>query len=116
MLEAKVRTNVWGIGLSVDPQQQFAFLIDGTNQQVYILDRKSLKVLDTFGGAGHWAEQFYGAHNLDVNSKGDLFITETYEGKRVQRFVQAGRFVTGWKVCSGWRQNPGMMVITRRST
>jgi hypothetical protein len=88
VLEAKVRTNVWDIGLSVDPQQQFAFLIDGTNQQVYILDRKSLKVLDTFGGAGHWAEQFYGAHNLAVNSKGDLFITETYEGKRVQRFVQ----------------------------
>ena len=33
-----------------------------------------------------WAGQFYGAHNLAVNSKGDLFITETYEGKRVQKF------------------------------
>jgi hypothetical protein len=80
--------SVWDVGFSVDPAQQFAFVIDGTNQQVYILDRKSLKVLDTFGGAGHWAGQFYGAHNLAVNSKGDLFITETYEGKRVQKFVQ----------------------------
>jgi hypothetical protein len=82
--------SVWDIGFSVDREQQFAFVIDGTNQQVYVLDRKSLKVLDTFGGAGHWAGQFYGAHNLAVNSKGDLFITETYEGKRVQKFVQVG--------------------------
>lgn len=80
--------SVWDIGFSVDPEQRFAFVIDGTNQQVYVLDRKSLKVLSTFGGAGHWAGQFYGAHNLAVNSTGDLFITETYEGKRVQRFVR----------------------------
>jgi hypothetical protein len=57
---------------------------------MYILDRKSLELLDTFGAAGRWAGQFYGAHNLAVNSKGDLFIGETYEGKRVQKFVQAG--------------------------
>jgi DNA-binding beta-propeller fold protein YncE len=82
--------SVWDIGFSLDSAQQFAFVIDGTNQQVYVLDRKSLKVLSTFGGAGHWAGEFYGAHNLAVNSKGDLFITETYEGKRVQRFVEAG--------------------------
>ena len=34
--------------------------------------------------------QFYGAHNLAVNARGDLFITETYEGKRVQRFRYTG--------------------------
>jgi len=79
--------SVWDIGFSVDPRQQFAYVIDGTNQQVYVLNRKSLKVLSTLGGAG----QFYGAHNLAVNSKGDLFITETYEGKRVQKFVVATR-------------------------
>ena len=44
----------------------------------------------TFGGAGHWAGQFYGAHNLAVDSKGNLFITETYEGKRVQKFAYRG--------------------------
>ena len=82
--------SVWDIGFSVDPAQRFAFVIDGTNQQVYVLERKSLSILSTFGGAGHWAGQFYGAHNLAVNSKGDLFITETYEGKRVQKFVQIG--------------------------
>jgi NHL repeat-containing protein len=78
--------SVWDIGFSVDPAQTFLFVADGTNQQIYIVDRESLQVVSAFGGAGHWAGQFYGAHNLAVNSKGDLFVTETYEGKRVQKF------------------------------
>jgi DNA-binding beta-propeller fold protein YncE len=84
--------SVWDIGFSPDREQRFAVVIDGTNQQVYVLDRPSLEVVSTFGSAGHWAGQFYGAHNLAVNSRGDLFITETYEGKRVQKFrYEAGR-------------------------
>jgi DNA-binding beta-propeller fold protein YncE len=79
--------SVWDIGFSPDPQQTFAIVIDGTNQQVYILRRQTLELLATFGGAGHWAGQFYGAHNLAVDSAGNLFITETYEGKRVQKFA-----------------------------
>jgi len=82
--------SVWDIGFSPDPQQTYATVIDGTNQQVYVLRRDTLEVVDTFGGGGHWAGQFYGAHNLAVNSKGDLFITETYEGKRVQKFSYGG--------------------------
>jgi hypothetical protein len=79
--------SVWDIGFSPDPEQTFAIVIDGTNQQVYILRRATLEVLSTFGSAGHWAGQFYGAHNLAVDSAGNLFITETYEGKRVQKFA-----------------------------
>jgi Lactonase, 7-bladed beta-propeller len=76
------------IGFSVDSQQRFAFVVDEVNQQVYVIDRKSLKILGTFGGAGHWAGQFEIAHNMAVDSKGDIFITEAM-GKRVQKFVQA---------------------------
>jgi hypothetical protein len=78
--------SVWDAGFSIDPEQRFLVIIDGTNQQVYVLLRQSLQIVNTFGGAGHWAGQFYGAHNLAVDSKGNLFITETYEGKRVQKF------------------------------
>ena len=81
---------VWDIGFSIDPQQRFLFVNDGTNQRIYIVERTSLQVVSVFGSAGRWAGQFYGAHNLAVNSKGDLFITETYEGKRVQKFVYTG--------------------------
>jgi hypothetical protein len=82
--------SVWDLGFSTDPQQTFVFIVDGTNQQVYVLVRDSLQVVSTFGRAGHWAGQFYGAHNLAVNAHGDLFITETYEGKRVQKFTFVG--------------------------
>jgi DNA-binding beta-propeller fold protein YncE len=81
---------VWDIGFSIDPQQRFLFVNDGTNQRIYIVERTSLQLVSVFGSAGRWAGQFYGAHNLAVNSKGDLFITETYEGKRVQKFVYLG--------------------------
>ena len=77
------------IGLSVDPRQRFAFVADIDNDRVYILDRKSLKVLSTFGSHGELPGQFRGPHNMAVNSKGDIFITES-GGGRVQRFVQAG--------------------------
>jgi glyoxylase-like metal-dependent hydrolase (beta-lactamase superfamily II) len=79
--------SVWDIGFSPDPQQTYATVIDGTNQQVYTLKRDSLDIVDTFGGAGRWAGQFYGAHNLAVDSAGNLFIGETYEGKRIQKFT-----------------------------
>ena len=44
-------------------------------------------MVSAFGGGGHWAGQFYGAHNSASDSKGNLFITESYEGKRVQKFL-----------------------------
>ncbi len=82
--------SVWDIGFSPDPAQTFLIVPDGTNQQVWILRRDTLRVVSAFGRAGHWAGQFYGAHNLAVDGAGHLYITETYEGKRVQKFVYRG--------------------------
>jgi DNA-binding beta-propeller fold protein YncE len=82
--------SVWDIGFSIDPQQAFLFVNDGTNQRIRVLRRDTLEIVNVFGSAGRWAGQFYGAHNLAVDSKGNLFITETYEGKRVQKFVYKG--------------------------
>lgn len=82
--------SVWDIAFSNDPAQTYLIVPDGTNQQVWILRRDSLDVLGAFGRAGHWAGQFYGAHNIAADSRGDLYITETYEGKRVQKFIHKG--------------------------
>jgi DNA-binding beta-propeller fold protein YncE len=82
--------SAWDIGFSTDPAQTYMFVPDGTNQQIWVLRRDTLEVVSAFGGAGRWAGQFYGAHNLAVSAKGDLYITETYEGKRVQKFVYDG--------------------------
>lgn len=82
--------SVWDIAFSRDPEQRYLIVPDGTNQQVWILLRETLQVLGAFGRAGHWAGQFYGAHNIASDAEGNLFITETYEGKRVQKFVYKG--------------------------
>ena len=79
--------SVWDLAFSPDPEQAYMAVIDGTNQQVYVLRRDTLETVSTFGGGGHWAGQFYGAHNIAADSHGNLFITETYEGKRIQKFL-----------------------------
>ena len=82
--------SVWDIAFSNDPAQTFLLVPDGTNQEVRVLLRDTLEVVRAFGQAGRWAGQFYGAHNIDVDSKGNLYITETYEGKRLQKFLYKG--------------------------
>ena len=77
---------VSGIVLSPDPVQRWLFVPDGTNNVVWILDRSSLGVVGRFGRLGKYAGQFYRLHNLDVDSRGNLYTTEVWEGQRVQRF------------------------------
>lgn len=82
--------SVWDVSFSIDPAQTFLIVNDGTNQQIWILRRDTLEVLGAFGHAGRNAGQFYGAHVQATDSKGNLFIGETYEGKRVQKFAYRG--------------------------
>jgi DNA-binding beta-propeller fold protein YncE len=82
--------SVWDIAFSHDPEQRFIYLADGSNKIVHVLDRETLDVLTTFGDGGRQPGQFYGVHSIAVDSQGNLYTTETYEGKRVQRFVYRG--------------------------
>ena len=82
--------SVWDLSFSTDPAQTYLIINDGTNQQIWLLRRDTLAVLGAFGQAGRWAGQFYGAHVQAADSKGNLYIGETYEGKRVQKFVYRG--------------------------
>jgi DNA-binding beta-propeller fold protein YncE len=82
--------SVWDIAFSPDAAQTYLLVPDGTNQQVWVLERDTLQVISAFGHAGRWAGQFYGAHNIAADSSGNLYIAETYEGKRVQKFVYKG--------------------------
>lgn len=81
---------VWDIAFSRDPQQKFIYLADGKNMKVYILDRLSLEYLTSFGDGGRQPGQFFAVHSIATDSKGNIFTTETYEGKRVQKFVYRG--------------------------
>jgi DNA-binding beta-propeller fold protein YncE len=82
--------SVWDIAFSRDPEQRFLYLADGKNMKVYVLDRQSLEVLTSFGGGGRQPGQFFAVHSIATDSDGNIFTTETYEGKRVQKFVYKG--------------------------
>lgn len=82
--------STWDISFSRDPEQRYLFLADGKNMRVHIMDRQSLEILTTFGDGGRQPGQFFAVHSIATDSKGNLFTTETYEGKRVQRFVYKG--------------------------
>jgi DNA-binding beta-propeller fold protein YncE len=81
---------VWDIAFSRDPQQTFLFVADGRNERVHIVQRESLQLLTSFGAGGHQPGQFFGVHSIATDSRGNLYTTETYEGKRLQKFVYKG--------------------------
>ena len=83
--------SVSGVTLSADADQRWLFVPDGTNNVVWILDRASLTVVDHFGRLGKNAGQFYRLHNLDIDSRGNLYTTEVNVGQRVQKFERLGR-------------------------
>jgi DNA-binding beta-propeller fold protein YncE len=82
--------SVWDIAFSKDPQQKYIYIADGKNEKVYILGRQSLEILTSFGAGGRQPGQFFGVHSIATDSKGNIYTTETYEGKRVQKFVYKG--------------------------
>ncbi len=81
---------VWDIAFSRDPQQRFIFMADGTNEKVRIVLRETLQEISNFGDGGRQPGQFYGVHSIATDSKGNIYTTETYEGKRLQKFVYKG--------------------------
>jgi DNA-binding beta-propeller fold protein YncE len=82
--------SAWDIAFSKDPQQKYIYLSDGENDRIHILSRDTLEVLTTFGEGGRQPGEFYGPHSIATDSKGNIYVTETYRGQRVQKFVYKG--------------------------
>ncbi len=81
---------VWDIAFSRDADQTYLFVADGTNEKVYIVERETLDLISSFGDGGRQPGQFYGTHSIAADSHGNLYTTETFEGKRLQKFVHTG--------------------------
>ena len=81
---------VWDIAFSHDPQQRFVYVADGHDKKIWIVRRDTLEVVSSFGDGGRMPGQFYGVGSIAVDSKGNVYTGETYEGKRVQKFVYKG--------------------------
>jgi DNA-binding beta-propeller fold protein YncE len=82
--------SVWDIAFSRDAAQKYLYLADGKNERVYVMDRQSLEILTQFGDGGRQPGQFFAVHSIATDSKGHIYTTETYEGKRVQKFTYRG--------------------------
>ena len=82
--------SVWDIAFSKDPAQKYLFLADGKNEKVYVMDRQSLEIITQFGDGGRQPGQWFAVHSIATDSRGNIFTTETYEGKRLQKFVYKG--------------------------
>ena len=74
--------SVWDIAFSRDVAQRWLYLADGKNERVYVMDRQSLEIVTMFGDGGRQPGQFFAVHSIATDSKGNVYTTETYEGKR----------------------------------
>jgi DNA-binding beta-propeller fold protein YncE len=82
--------SAWDLAFSRDSEQRYLFVADGMNSKVHILLRDTLEEVASFGDGGRQPGQFYGVHSIAIDSKGNLYTTETWEGKRLQKFVYKG--------------------------
>jgi hypothetical protein len=81
---------VWEIAFSRDPQQRYMYVADGKNSRVRIVERATLEEISTVGSGGRYPGQFQAAHSIAADSRGNFYVSETYEGRRVQKFVFRG--------------------------
>ncbi len=88
--ETLAQGSTWDIAFSKDPEQKYIYLADGQNMKVYILLRETMEVLTSFGDGGRQPGQFFAVHSIATDSQGNVYTTETYEGKRIQKFVYKG--------------------------
>jgi NHL repeat len=82
--------SAYEIAFSSDPDQRYAYVVDGMNEKVWILMRDSLETIGSFGYGGHYGGAFDAAHSIATDSKGNIYVGETWESKRVQRFLYKG--------------------------
>jgi hypothetical protein len=77
-------------GLAFSPDQRFLYVIDGANHHVWILLRETLEVVDRFGQQGIFGGSLNVPHALAVDSKGNIYVGENFDGRRFQRFAYKG--------------------------
>ena len=82
---------VHGFATSPDRDQKFLYVMDGSNKAVRVLNRRTMEIVSTIGGhAGHNAREFFHAHSIAADSKGNLFIGEVNNGQRYYKYAFKG--------------------------
>lgn len=83
--------SVHAFGVSPDKEQKFLYLVDGSNKVVRVFNRQTMEMVSTIGGhAGHNAREFFHAHGIAIDSKGNFFIGEVNNGMRYYKYSFKG--------------------------
>jgi DNA-binding beta-propeller fold protein YncE len=82
--------SAWDIAFSNDPEQTYLYLADGMNRRIHVIERATMEVLTSFGEGGRQPGQFFGVHSIATDSSGNLYTTETWESRRIQKFDYKG--------------------------
>ena len=75
---------------SADPEQRFLYVASRSPARIWVLDRKTLEPLDSFGRPGVAPGEFYVLHHMTSDLKGNLYASEVEDGRRIQKFVFKG--------------------------
>ncbi len=87
-------TTAASTAFSADAEQRFLYVGNRSQARVMVLDRQTLEILDGFGGWGSAPGEFGTLHHMDVDSMGNLYVTEVTPldpvNRRVQKFTFTG--------------------------
>ena len=78
---------VWDIAFSSDAQQRFMFVADGQSHHIKVLQRDTLTEVGTIGTGGRVPGRFNAPGSVAVDSRGNIYTGETFQGQRVQKFT-----------------------------
>lgn len=76
--------------IALSPDGRFVYVADMVNSRIWILDRESHEPIAAIGRIGRQAGQFTWLHSIDVDAAGNLYATEVYTGRRIQKLVLTG--------------------------
>jgi len=78
---------IYNLTFSHDAQQKYILIADGTNDKIWIHERKTGKLVGEIGDNGRMAGQFHWIDAIAMDSRGNIYTGEVDTGKRVQKFV-----------------------------
>ena len=81
---------VHAIAFSSEAEQRFLYVGDGANKKVWILRRETLETVGSFGRGGRGGGEFLVVHALAVDAEGNVYVGETINNNRVQKFRFVG--------------------------
>ena len=86
------------VGLAIDKQNRFLYVVDTQQDQVLVLDADSLKPLRRIGtgGKNHWLTtpgDFGAPSNVALDKEGNVYVTDTMNN-RVEIFDPDGNFIS----------------------